>query len=472
MKTTNRTGVILRSVLFALVILGPPTVNAQKPQATELSNSVQRADRPSGPAAMVSPSDKKVVKTVLPRYHDQNEGLSLVEIHKLAVEKNRAIKIARLELEGARARLRQARLFQNPSLEIEQSSGRFVRSGGEGEFSIGFALPIDVYNQRRKRINLARAEIALREVEVDAKIREISKQIITIYSEALATLRELSVLEDLLELDTQTARFVQIRVNEGESAPLELRLLQTEIERLRARHSLVEGRMQAAVSRLKFYVGFTYQEPLKLREQLDSAVLPPMPTNLDTAYSLALRSRPELRVAELELALATAGLRLIRAQGRPDFTVYSRYSRSRGGFDDPRGSFAQRDRLLTFGVAIGLPLFDRQQGAKAEAEVAIRMARQRIEFAKQIIRNEVATAFRLISATKSAELRLETNVLPDSRQNVETVRKVYAIGELKITDLINEQRRLLDANRDLTEVLAERYRANADLLIALGISFL
>ncbi len=37
--------------------------------------------------------------------------------------------------------------------------------------------------------------------------------------------------------------------------------------------------------------------------------------------------------------------------------------------------------------------------------------------------------------------------------------------------LISEQRRLLDANRDLTETLAERYRANADLLIAIGAGF-
>jgi outer membrane protein TolC len=61
-------------------------------------------------------------------------------------------------------------------------------------------------------------------------------------------------------------------------------------------------------------------------------------------------------------------------------------------------------------------------------------------------------------------------VLPRSRQNIETIRRVYELGELKITDLIAEQRRLLDANRDLTETLTERYRAQADLFIALGIT--
>ncbi|MGH8499625.1 MAG: TolC family protein, partial [Methylococcales bacterium] len=61
-------------------------------------------------------------------------------------------------------------------------------------------------------------------------------------------------------------------------------------------------------------------------------------------------------------------------------------------------------------------------------------------------------------------------VLPRSRENIQIIRQVYQIGELKITDLIAEQRRLLDANRDLTETLTERYRAQADLFIALGIT--
>jgi len=127
---------------------------------------------------------------------------------------------------------------------------------------------------------------------------------------------------------------------------------------------------------------------------------------------------------------------------------------------------------LTFGVSIGLPVFNRNQGAKAEAEIAIRQAQERRTFSEQIIRNEIIASFQRIEAAKRAVTILETAVLPRSRANIETIRSVYQIGELKITDLIAEQRRLLDANRDLTETLTERYRAQADLLIAIGaISF-
>ncbi|NNE66238.1 MAG: TolC family protein [Pyrinomonadaceae bacterium] len=414
---------------------------------------------------------KRPVKSVLPAFYSQVDGLSLDEIIERAFRNNGEIKIAQFEVEKARARRRQASRRQNPTLEIEQSSGRFVGSSGDGELSVGFAIPIDVYNQRQKRISLADAEITLKEAEIDARKRSISSQILVFYSESLAALRELKVLEDLLELDMRTTRFVQIRVNEGESSPLELNLLRTEVERLRARRSLVEGRLQASLSKLKFFAGLSYKDPLKLREDITVASLPGLPTTVETGITVALKNRPEIRLAVLEEDLATAGLRLVRSQSRPGFTAYTRYTQGRQGFDDPRGNFAQRDRALTFGVAIGLPVFNKNQGRIAEAEIAIQLAQEKRKFAEQVIKNEIATAFRRIEATNRAYLRLETAVLPSARKNVETIRRVYEIGELKMTDLINEQRRLLDASRDLTEVLTERYRAKADLFIALGINF-
>ncbi|MCB1022744.1 MAG: TolC family protein [Acidobacteria bacterium] len=409
--------------------------------------------------------------SVLPKYFDQDEGLSLEEILDRAFKNNGSIKIALLEVERSKARFRQAGLRQNPTLEVAQSSGKLVGSGGDHTLNVGFSIPLDIYDRRSKRIELAEAEITLKEAEIDARKRELSGQVVAVYSDALATLQELKMIEDLLDLDTKTVRFVQIRVNEGETSPLELSLLQTEVERLRARQSLVEGRLQSAISRLKFHSGLSYDKPLKLREQISAAAFPGLPDTIETAFALALKNRPEIRLAELEEALATAGLRLINTNSKPEVSAYTRYSQGRSEVDDPRGSFAERDRSLTFGVSIGLPAFNKNQGAKAEAEIAIRQAQEKKIFAEQIIKNEVATAFTRIEATNLAYLRLETAVLPRSRKNVETIRSVYEIGELKITDLINEQRRLLDANRDLTEVMSERYRANADLFNALGIGF-
>ena len=410
-----------------------------------------------------------LVDATYPIYYSQTDGISLAEIVKRAFENNGEIKIARLEIDKAKARLTQAGLRSNPTLEFEQTTGRLVGSPGDRELSVGVSVPLDIYGQRRRRMDLARAEITLKEAELVARQRELSGQIFGTYSEALAALRELQILDELLGLDIETVKFVQIRVNEGETPPLELNLLQTEVDRLRARRELVGGKLQASISKLKFYAGVPYEEPLRLREEISTASLPLLPSTIETSLTVGLGNRPEIRLAELDEQLATAGLRLIRSQSRPDFTGFTRYTQGRAGYDDPRGAYFQSDRSLTFGVAIGLPIFNKNQGAKAEAEIAIRQAQERRAFAEQVIRNEIVIAFQRIEAAQRALSILETAVLPRSRENIAKIRQVYQIGELKITDLIAEQKKLLDANRDLTETLTERYRAQADLFIALGI---
>ena len=425
----------------------------------------------SEPSASTTDSGKPLLYTsVIANYHSQTDGMMLSEIINRAFETNGEIKIARLEIDKARARLIQAGLRSNPTLEVEQSSGRLVGSAGDRELSVGFALPLDIYGQRSRRMDLARAEITLKETEIVARQRELAGRVFSAYTEALTSLREIQVLEELLDLDARTVRFVQIRVNEGETPPLELNLLQTEVDRLRARRQLVEGKLQAAISQLKFYAGVPSEQPLRLREEITTALIPLLPATIETSILVGLKNRPEIRLAELDEQLASAGLRLIRSQSRPDLTAYTRYTQGRAGFDDPRGSYFQSDRSLTFGVAIGLPVFNKNQGAKAEAEIAIRQAQERRIFAEQVIKNEVITAFQRIEAARRSLNILETAVLPRSRENIETIRKVYELGELKITDLIAEQRKLLEANRDLTETLTERYRAQADLFIALGLT--
>jgi outer membrane protein TolC len=42
------------------------------------------------------------------------------------------------------------------------------------------------------------------------------------------------------------------------------------------------------------------------------------------------------------------------------------------------------------------------------------------------------------------------------------------MGAFRVTELIAEQRRLVDSQREYTEVLTERYRALADLQTAIG----
>ncbi len=460
-------------VLSVLILLGgiPPAYG----QNTDASGIVARDVIVKVPvltstkAIESNPVEKRIAPSSVALYFDPQQGSTSQDIARRALEANGELAAARLEIERARARLRQAGLRPNPTVDFEQTTGRLTGSAGESETSVGVSLPLELGGKRRRRIELAEAELEAVEAEIAERERRLTAEVLALYAEALAALRELEITEGLTELDLKTVVFVQARVNEGETAPLELNLLRAEVERLRSRRALVEGRLQSALIRLKSLADIPLQEPLRLRDGLSTASLREPPASLEAAVEIALRTRPDLRLARLNEEVANAGLQLARAQGTPNLTAFTRYTLSRSAFDDtPVGVLNDRDKLLTFGVSVELPVFNRNQGAKAEAATAIVQARKRREFAEATVRAEVASAYARYEAARVALLTFEQGVISRSNENLKIIRAVYELGEIRITDLINEQRRLLDSQREFTEAMAERYRALADLQLSIG----
>jgi cobalt-zinc-cadmium efflux system outer membrane protein len=345
-----------------------------------------------------------------------------------------------------------------------------VGSPGEHAISLGLALPLEIGGQRRRRIQLAQAELEAAEAEVADRERRVTNDVLASYAAALSSLRELQITEELNNIDLEMTRFVQIRVNEGETPPLDLNLLRVEADRLRSRRALAEGRLQAALIKLKNIAGIPPSEALRLKEDFAAPSLREPPNSLDAAIEIALRTRPDLRLARLNEEVARAGLRLAQAQGAPEVTASAKFSSDRSITDlpEPLVALPDQSRALSFGVSIGLPVLNRNQGAKAEAAIAITQAQRRREFAETVVRAEVASAYARYEAARSAVNIFEQGVIGRSNENIRTIRAAYQIGAFSITDLLVQQRQLLDSQREFTEALAERYRALADLQTAIG----
>jgi cobalt-zinc-cadmium efflux system outer membrane protein len=458
-------------LLVLIIALGPwSIIQAQNPTQLAVvpvgNSSVTTVSRSEVSAS----SNPNLIGPTLERYFDPLQGTSSSDLVQKALASNGELAAVRIEIARARARLRQAGLRPNPTLDFEQKSGRYVGSTGESETSIGVALPVELGGKRRRRIELAQAELEAVEAEVADRERRLAAEVRSTYVEALAALRELETTENLNNLDLQTTRLVQARVNEGETAPIELNLLRVEVDRLRSRRALIEGRLKTVLLRLKNLAGIPAAEPLRLREDLLSPVLPAPPASLDAAIDIALRNRPDLKLARLNEEVAQAGLSLARANGTPDLTAFSRYTLDRSSYEDsPVGVRNDRDNFLTFGVSIGIPVFNRNQGAKAESAAAISQARMKREFLESVVRSEVESAYARYEAAQVAVATFAQGVIGRSNDNIRVVRAAYELGQFSITALLNEQRRLTDSQRDFTEMLSEQYRALADLQAALGL---
>lgn len=275
------------------------------------------------------------------------QGVSAGELVKKALAANAELIAARLEIDRARARLQQASLRPNPTLDFEQQRGVF-NSPGERVTTVGVSVPLEMGGKRGRRLDLAQAELEVARAEVAERERRLAAEVRVAYVEALAAQRELDITEGLNRLDTQTVRVVEARVNEGDAAPLEVNLLRVELDRLRSRRALVEGRLQAALLKLKALAGIPLTEPLKVREELAQPIFHDPPATTEAAIEIALRTRPDLRMARLMEEAAQAGFKLAKAQAVPDIIVSARYGTSQNSFDDtPIGFLTDRDKLFS-----------------------------------------------------------------------------------------------------------------------------
>lgn len=404
-------------------------------------------------------------------YVDPARGASSLDLVRRAIGANRNLAAARLSIERARARVTQATLFPNPALDLERTTGAWTNSGGNSETVVGLAVPIEMGGKRSTRIEIARAELAAAEAEFTERQRGVVADVLAAYIDALAALRELDATARLNELDVETGKYVETRVAEGDASPLEMKLLRVEIERLRARRILLRGQLEAAMLRLRNLIGIPLNEPLQFRQGFAVAAAPAgVPAKVDDAVETALRSRPDLQLAHLNEATAQAVLRGARAQAVPDVTGFTRYAQGNSLLDDtPVGPIADSDKMLSFGVSLTLPFFNRNQGARAEAQALIEQTRREREFVESVVRADVESAYRRFEAVRDALAAYESGVISASLENINTIEAAYRLGEFRITDLIAERRRFVDSQREYTDLLAERERALADLQLAMGI---
>lgn len=467
-------GAIAPILLVALLVPSAAReARAQSQPVVGVDDQTQSAN--PQPAQTTPADDFDRTTSRVAAYVDTSAGLVATDFVRRAFDSNAELAAARLDVDRARARLHQAGLRPNPQVDLEYASGRIVSNPGEHETTLGVTVPLEVGGQRGRRIDLAEAQLAAAEAEVADRGRRLVADVATAYVDALVAARELETFERLVFLDTATARIVEARVNEGEAAPLELNLLRVESDHLRSQGALAEGRLRAALVRLRTLAGMSPADNVRLRQELGSPAQSPRQAALpskEQTIEAALRERPDLRAARLNVDVARAGLRLADAEARPGVSVFGRFTTGRTVTDLPApfDPVPDRERQLAAGVTVSLPVFNRNQGARAEAGVAISQAERRLAFAEAAVRADVESAYARYEAARRAAEIYEQRVLDRSSLNVATIREAYQLGAFRVTDLLAEQRRLVDAERDYTAALAEERRALADLEAAVGAS--
>lgn len=398
--------------------------------------------------------------------------VSAGELVRIAIERNREFLALRQRVTEAEALLRQAGVRPAPTLELEGGTGRPLGTVGEEEYSAGYFHPIETLGKRDKRIRVAQKSLELAEAELAERRRQLAFEIKTRYTDAVAEQRKFEVLERLVNVYRESYRLTELRVRAGDAAALEAQLLSTELNRAEAQKAVASGRRASLLLELRRLAGLTTTDLLTVADEFPS---PRSGYGLPQLLHQALEGRPDLRIARLLEEQAEAETDLAEAQAYPDLTLSARYSRRYSRFDQlgfgPSGAVVplrDRDNIVTFGLAIPLFTARRNQGNVDAARARVQAARLRRQQLEAAIPLEVEAAFERWCAAKRYLDILDRGVIEQSERNLAVIRQAYDLGQLRILDVLNEQRRLIETQLAYIDAQAERFRAIAALERAVG----
>lgn len=405
-------------------------------------------------------------------YMDEQAGVTLEAAIVRALEREPSLRAVRADVAVARGQRQQAALKPNPTLSFER---REEPAGTDNQTTVSVAWPLDLF-RKIGRVHTADREMEATHLAVIDRERLLAAEVRMQYGATVASVRDLAVAGDLVSAVSRQFELLRARVQEGATPALERDLLDVELRRLETARLLAAGRTDAALVELKRLLGMSPEQPLMLRDSLESLVRSQHSDPTGPAGAPASRTqRPDVLEAESRIKVADARVDQARREGRVDVSLFGAYMRMDAGFmQQGFGSGGQLERVrgrfqyLAAGAMVMVPLRNRNQGQVAAAQAERAGADARREAVELAASAEIAAARARRMHAQRAVALYAGSARGLARQNLDVVAKTFELGRATVFDMLSEQRRYLEVEQSYTAALREAWEAHAALKRALG----
>jgi len=384
-------------------------------------------------------------------------ALTLEEALKRALDESPELSSRVWGLQGQEARAVQAGLAPNPEIrgEAENFAGSGTFSGfGASETTLGLSQRLETAGKRGKRRRAAElgAEAAAWKVE-EARLR-IVEQVTAAFADVVAAQLAVSVTTEQVEIAESSKRATRRLVDAGAAPPVEatrdrVAAATARIDRVRAGRKLESARVGLART-----WGSAIADFAEVAGEIGTVMPPPPIDDLRAALS----RNPALAAWDREVARREALVELEDALRIPDVTAEA----------GVRWLEARDDAALVAGFSVPIPLFDRNQGARAAARADLRRARSLRRAEQAALGTELERAYQDLAARHEEIVELRDEILPAARDAFDGVRDGYRRGLFRNTDVLESQRTLVELRlREIDAVRAYHIaRAALDRLTA------
>jgi cobalt-zinc-cadmium efflux system outer membrane protein len=406
------------------------------------------------------------------QYVDRVNGMSLDQAIARALEQEPSLRAARSDIDVARGMRAQASLKPNPIVSFER---REEPDGTDNLTTVALEWPLDLFRKSRREA-VADRDVQAVQLAVADRERLVAADVRARYGAALAAVRDMTILDELVATTRRQLELLRSRVDEGATPPLERDLVDVELQRLGSDRQLLAGRTEGAFFELKRALGMRADTSLTVQETLEALVLressvPPIAPDA----SSVVEHRADVRERAARVEAADANIERAEAEGRLDVSLFASYMRMDAGF--PQQGFASDGTLervrglfhyVSVGAMVTLPVLNRNQGELAAARAGRAGAAASYEAARLTAESELAAARTRDEHARRALSDYASHARGLARQNLRVVTESYDLGRVTVFDVLAEQRRYLDLERAYTETLTAAFEARTALDLARG----
>jgi len=403
-------------------------------------------------------------------FHDP----ALRQLISLALENNRELRVAALNVDAYRAQYRIQRSELFPGLEAAGSGSRqrqpadLSPSGVEGissQYEVGGALAFELDFFGRVR-NLSRQ--ALEEyLATEQGRRNVHISLVADTAQAYLAWQAdqalLEVAQRTLQSNEHSLSLVQNSYDVGVASALDLRQARTTVDDARVYVQRYTRQVAVDLNALRLLVGGPLPAELPKGLQLDSQMFAQVPAGLSSDL---LQRRPDILAAEHRLIGANANIGAARAAFFPRISLTASAGTASAAMS---GLFEAGSGAWAFAPSITVPLFSAGRLSAnldyAEIQRDIRVAQY-----EQSIQN----AFREVSDSLAArgtygkQLQAQREQVENTTEYVELAQQRYDEGVDSYLNVLDAQRLLFTSQQQYIQDRLAQLNSEIDLYKALG----
>ncbi len=378
--------------------------------------------------------------------------MTLADALALALVHNPGLKIFPYSLRAAEARMLQAGLRPNPELqvEIEEFGGTGERNSFDAaETTVQIGQPIELGGKREKRTRVAAAGKELVQWDYESARLDLVREVSQAFTAVLAAQERLALAEKVFDLSQQAQSAAAQRVQAGRDSPVDalragVALSESRIQRQKAEKTLAAARRSLAA----MWGSSTPAFAAVTADWYETPVLPSVDLSPD-----AIAANPDVARWEAEQRSRRAALDLEKAKAVPDVTAAGGVRR-----------FEQTDdSAFVAGLAVPLPLFDRNQGGIEEAIANLGAARRQYEAVRIKTLAALSQAAETLAAAREEVTALKSEVVPAAEQAFDAVRQGYRQGKFDYLYVLDTQRTLFETQARYIDSAEAYHKARADV---------